>query len=205
MPESLVQVTSGGGPKLHTYQRTIGANNVEDEVVVNGEPYLASYVAVSGASTTAAGATHWQLMAGASLNVYVRRIWVYQAAAATTAAIVPWTVQRLTTAGTGGTASTPVAYDTSDAACGATFMAIPTVKGTESVVLGTGYAYMVQTVAVSMQPGPSLLQMWDWSQVARSKCPRIAAGAANGIMVSNRAAVAGATVIVQIEFSEANF
>ena len=204
MAESLVQVTEGSGKKLHTWSRTVGANTVEDEVVVHGEPFLATYV-VAGSGSAATITSHWQLMAGASLNVYVRRISVFQTVAATTAAIVPWTLQRLSTAGTGGTSATPAPYDTSDAASGATFMSLPTAKGTETgVVVGTRYAYMEQTIPASQAPGPTLIAEWLFNNL-RGKSLRIAAGAANGIAVSNRAAVAGASVVVEIEFTEASY
>lgn len=206
MPESIVNVTEGSGKKLHTWSRTVGANTVEDEVVINGEPHLATYVVTSSATSAATASSHWQLMAGASLNVYVRRIRVFQTSAITTAALVPWTIQRLSTAGTGGTARTPAPLDTSDSAAGATFMELPSSKGTEVGVnaMGTVYSYLEQTIPASQSTGMTLVASWDFDAY-RAKGLRIAAGAANGIAVSNRAAAAGLSVCVEIVFTEASY
>ena len=121
MSEAFINVTEGSGKKAHTNQRTIGANDVHDEYVVAGIPFFASYVGGNGISSRDGDPdSHlMQLMAGASLNVYVTRIRVYQFGLATTAAIVPLAILRLTTAGTGGTAVTPAPLDTTDSAVGA--------------------------------------------------------------------------------------
>jgi hypothetical protein len=205
MPESIVQVTEGSGKKLHTFQRTIGANAVEDEVILHGEPYLASYIQNATAASTATANSHLlQLMAGASLNVYVRQIRCYQTALATTAAIARLQVLRLTTAGTGGTAqSAAQALDTTDAAATATAMTLPTVKGTEAAVSLRGLTgSFIQTVPTG---GTStLIAVFDFERF-RSKALRIPAGTANGIAVKNLDAVAAATLQIEIDFTEANF
>jgi hypothetical protein len=65
MSESIVQVTEGTGKKLHTNQRTIGANNVEDEYVIPGEYPLATYFVQANAVSIATAAAHViQIMAG---------------------------------------------------------------------------------------------------------------------------------------------
>jgi hypothetical protein len=205
MAESIVQVTEGSGKKLHTFQRTIGANVVEDEIVQIGEQYLPTYTVVTASTSAATSTSHLiQVMAGASLNLYIRRVWVYQAALITTAAIVPFTFQRLTTAGTGGTVVTPAPLDSLDPASGATAMTLPTAKGTEGNTLGP----VVDAIPVQTAPTSGalvLLAYWDFSQSLRGKSARIPAGAANGCMVSNRAAAAGLSVHVAVEFAEANF
>lgn len=205
MPESIVQVTEGSGKKLHTFQKTIGANVVEDEVVVLGEAYLADYFVDAAAAISAATANShlMQIMAGATLNVYIRRIQIWQLGLAATAAIADMGVFRLTTAGTGGTAITPARLDLTDAASGATAMTLPTVKGTEAVAPSWhGSAGFVQTVPTS-GVNPLLLDL-DFSRL-RQKSLRIAAGTANGIAVKNITAIAAATVFVHIELMEANF
>lgn len=208
MAESIVQVTEGSGKKLHTFNRTIGANSVEDEVIVLGEQYLASYGAGTQAQVSVATANShlFQLMAGASLNVYVREIRVYQAAVATAAAINFLAIFRLTTAGTGGTAITPQPHDTTDAASGAAAMSLPTAKGTEAAAWIDGAeVYWLQTMptAVEFQP---LRAKWTFGEPgSKLKALRIPAGTANGICVKNLTANAAATCIVVCEFSEANF
>lgn len=207
MPESFVNVTEGSGKKLHSFQRTIGANSVEDEVVQHGEQYLATYIATPAAVSTAVAASHLcQIMAGASLNVYIRRIEIWQLVAATAAAIDEIDIFRLTTAGTGGTVVTPLPLDDTDAASGATCMTLPTVKGTEAAA--PIYRKSVQfTQTVATQSGGSdatLLGVFDFDTL-RGKALRIAAGTANGIAVKNITARAAATVFVVVRFTEANF
>lgn len=208
MPESTVQVTEGAGKKLHTFNRTIGTNSVEDEIVVQGEPYLASYIcnfSAGGAAISLATANShvMQIMAGATLKVRIRRIEIWQHVMATTAVMAAFAIVRLSTAGTGGTVQTVASMDAADPAPGATCMSLPTVKGTETqfAVFGTGP--LEQTIGTGInQPQP--LAVWDFDRL-RSKSLIIAAGTANGIAVKNLAAYAAATVWVNVWLDEANF
>lgn len=207
MAESVVQVNSGTGPKLHTFNRTIGANSVEDEVVVQGEPYLAEYRATTGATyiSCATADSHLvQIMAGATLNVYVRRIRIYQHAVATTAAFGTAQVHRLSTAGTGGTVFAAQGLDTTDAACGASIMTLPTAKGAEGGSLEQEEAIFMQTMGASNGPVRALLYDFDFTRI-RQKSIRIPAGLTNGICVKQRTAIAAATAAIVVEFTEANF
>jgi hypothetical protein len=206
MAESLVQVTEGVGKKLHTFARTIGANTVEDEVVLLGENYLAGYTvshANASALLTTANSHLLQIMAGASLKVRIRRIEMYQHGLATTASFTAMQLFRLTTAGTGGTAFTPAPLDPGDAASGATAMTLPAVKGTEAAAVAGGSAYLVQTAGASTAfPQPILV--WDFDR-PRTKPLIIAAGAANGIAVKNIGAIANASVSFMVWLDETNF
>lgn len=206
MAESNVAVTPGAGKNLHTWSRVIGGTTVEDEVVIVGDPYLASYTVRGASVSTATLDSHLlQIMAGGALNVYVRRIRVYQQTVATAAALVACDIQQLTSAGTGGGAITPVRLDSSDAASGATGMTLPTVKGAEGSVYDSAVGYFVQTISASLGvPAPSLVWDFDFSRL-RTKSIRIPAGAANGIAVKIRNATAGATALVIAEIVEANF
>jgi hypothetical protein len=207
LAESIVQVTEGSGKKLHTYNRTIGANSVEDEVMLLGEQYLPTYTIVSGTTSLATADSHLlQIMAGASLNVYIRSIKVYQFGAATTANILFTDVIRLSTAGTGGTAGAAMSLDTTDSAAGSTNMTLPTVKGTETATVDREDAYVLQTASASLGvPRSSLIHEWDYSKDLRSKALRIPAGTANGIAVKSRVAIAAATCHIVVKFCEANF
>jgi hypothetical protein len=205
MAESFIQLNSGsGGPKAHTNNRTIGANSVEDEVMLLGENYLAGYSVFTGAISTATANSHiLQIMAGGSLKVRIRRIVVHQYGLATAATLMDLRIVRLTTAGTGGTVLTNQAFDLTDAASGASSMSLPTVKGTDTVNFSFSRPYMMQTLAASsnlQQP----IQTWDFDR-PRSKPLIISAGAANGIAVKNVDAVAGATIVVECWFDETNF
>jgi hypothetical protein len=199
MAESIVQVTEGSGKKLHTWNRTIGANSIEDEFVLPGElPYPTYTVSAAGIATTTAASHMMQLMAGASLNVRVRRIRISQNAAAGAVSAFPLQIVRVTTAGTGGTALTARPYDTAAAAAGGAGMTLPTVKGTEGTILFDASVW-VGTGAIPIR------DPWEWVQVPSSQPIIIPAGTANGIVIKNTAGIATSTLDITIEFAETNF
>lgn len=204
MPESKISMTEGAGKDAHTFQRVIGANTVEDTVVIQGMPYLATYVTDDGAAmnTTTINKHMFQLMAGASLNVYIWRVSLWVSTLAGAATVMPYQLIRLTTAGSGGTAGSSYTHDTTDAAAGATYMTMPTVLGTETLPLWQDR--VVVPTAVPATPGSMKLFDWDWEKL-RSKPLRIAAGTANGICLKNQVALATATYTARITYSEANF
>jgi hypothetical protein len=205
MAESFVNVTEGSGKKLHTFARTIGANAVEDEVVVLGEQYLATYlVAPAAFITTATANSHLlQIMAGASLRVRIRRIELHQVGLATTAALMDTRIYRLTSAGTGGTTHGLGLLDPADAAAGASAMTLPTAKGTESSLFALAAPYLMQTLAASAPLWNPVLA-WDFDR-PRSKPLTIPAGVTNGIAIKNITAVAGASLFVNVWLDESNF
>lgn len=206
MAESFVQVNSGSGPKLHSNIRTIGANSVDDEVVVLGEQYLAEYRVQTATTSIATSAAHvLQVMAGASLNVYVRRIHIFQSVVATAANFAQFDLYRLTTAGTGGTSVTARPLDSTAAAAGATGMTLPTAKGTEGVLIETAQAYVLQTVSASLGVPQSTLIAEFTFDGPRGQALRIPAGTANGIAVKIVTGVAACQVFVTAEIVEANF
>ena len=205
MPESIVQVTEGAGKKLHTFQRVIGTNTVEDEIVTLGEQYLASYVSVASATNANTANSHMlQIMAGASLKVYVRRLRLFQGATlAGAATVLDMQVFRLSTAGTGGTVITPAPYDPGDAASGATSMTLPTVKGTETTLL---QRFTMGALAAAPTAGGDATLIWEWdADRLRVKPIIIAAGTANGIAIKNITALATATFHIVADITEANF
>lgn len=206
MPESFVNVTEGSGKKLHTFQRTIGANNVEDEYILHGEPALASYTITNaaGATSVATANSHiLQIMAGSSLRVRIRRIELHQSNVATTGALAAFQLLRLTTAGTGGTTITPLALDPGEGSAGCTAMTLPTVKGTEGTAIVQAQPYFIQTVgAASVVPNPVLV--WDFDRL-RSKPLVISAGTTNGVCIKTLNAVAAATVWINVWLDETSF
>lgn len=197
--ESLVQVTEGVGKKLHTWQRTIGANSVEDEFVVAGLPPYPTYSAVSSGGI-ASGADHiFQLMAGSSLNVYVTRIKFTQATVGT-ASVLQSSVLRLSTAGTGGGVVTPRPLDSGDTAAGATVMTVPTAKGTEGVELWRPDRLNLVTAAPLSLP---TRDHYLWEPMGIAKPIRIPAGTSNGICLKNTGAgIATDTIEFVVEFFE---
>lgn len=204
MAESIVQINEGTGKKLHTFNRTIGANSVEDEVIIEGEPYLAGYTVSDDTRSTATANSHlWQVMAGASLKVRVRRIEIFQSVMATAAVLIELRLYRLSTAGTGGGALTGVALDPGDAAAGFAGMSLPTVKGTETGLIGVVKPYMMQTIAASNQL-TNPIYVFDFERF-RSKPLIINAGTTNGIAIKNVTAVAGGSLGVLMYLDESNF
>lgn len=204
MAESTILYTPGAGGKIHSFNRTIGANAVEDEVVLLGENYLASYMVNAIAVSTATANSHLlQIMAGASLKVRIRRIEIWQYAMATTVALMDTRIYRLTTAGTGGTGFTAAPLEAADGAAGAQPMQLPTVKGTEGTLICSGRPYMMQTLGASAQLSSPVL-VFDFDR-PRSKPLVIPAGTANGIAIKNVDAVAAGTVVVNVWLDESNF
>lgn len=203
MPESLVQVTSGAGPKLHTWQYTVGANNVEQEFGLPGEYPYPTYSVVATNVSVATTADHLlQLMAGASLRVRLRRIWISQLTIVTTAAQLYLEVLRLTTAGTGGGVVTPRPFDTNDAAAGFTAMTLPTAKGTEGVQLLRRTFNLNQALSTTA----TNLSAWvEYVQMPNEKPIIIPAGTANGIALKVTTGRAGATVDIVAELVETSF
>jgi len=198
MAETFVNVTEGSGKKLHAWDRTIGANTVLDEFTIPGEYPLATYTVQAQAVSGATAASHlMQLMAGASLNVRIRRIYLHGIAA--TAGTVRFEIVRLTTAGTGGTAVTARPYDSADSAAGAAGMTLPTVKGTEAAF--TLWPITVGEAAAAPQTEANAS---GWQQVGNGKPIIIPAGTANGIALKC-SGLAATTFDVVIEFVETSF
>ena len=204
MPEGFINVTEGSGKKAHTWQRTIGANTVEDEYTLLGENALASYIVQSGQASLATASAHLlQIMAGASLKVRIRRIEIWQQAAITAGTLFDYQLYRLSTAGTGGTAVTPAPLDTTDSASGCTAMVIPTAKGTETTLLARVWPYMIQTLGASTYTGNPIV-VWDFDR-PRSKPLIIAAGTTNGIAIKNGSSSAAGAVMITVWLDESSF
>lgn len=185
--------------KFHTNQRSNGADTVEQYIQLEGEPYHASYTVWALSTSLATANSHvLQLMAGASLRVGIRRITVDLLTAAGAATNMAWGVYRLTTAGSGGTAYTPVAHDPADSAAGSTVQTLPTSKGTEGSILRLGTA-LVNNSATTV--GVQRVLTVDWT-TSRTKAFWIAAGTSNGLALKNFTAVATAAVYVNVEFVE---
>lgn len=205
MAESIVQVTSAGSTKLHTWNRTIGANSVEDEFTLPGLNPYATYSFLVGGISGATSSDHMlQIMAGASLNVYILRIKVQQAAVMTTAAEFSCDIFRLTSAGTGGTSATARPMDGSDSAAGCTGMTLPTVKGTESgSALDRLRFWGIQTIGAGGLAGTGPLV--EWTPRPFGKPIRIAAGTSNGIALKVATGRAAITCDLAVDLVELNY
>jgi hypothetical protein len=204
MAESTILVPDSGTKKLHTFARIIGANTIEDEVVLLGENYLASYIVSATASTATANSHLMTINAGGTLKVRIRRIRITQTGLATAVALMNTNLVRTTTAApTGGTAITPNPLDTTDAASGCTAMTLPTVKATEAAIVIQDWPSMLQTLGASTLAVTPLVD-WDFDR-QRSKPLILQAGTTIGIAIKNVTAVAGASVVTTVWLDESNF
>jgi len=189
--------------KLHFFERTIGANIVQDEVVLLGEPYLATYTLVAEGVSTATAASHLlQIMAGSALTVRIRWIQIQQSGLAGAAGTTRIELVRLTTAGTGGGAITAAKMDTTDGAGGVTGMTLPTVKGTETTVVFADSLGLVAAAPV-LQAGKVI---WGVAPPAANHKPlMIPAGTSNGIAIKNISGLASGTVDIVVSCTESSF
>jgi len=201
MAESIVQINEGSGKKLHTFQKVIGANTVEDEIVVLGEPYVASYNAAINNISGATGPAHViQIMAGATNKLRIRHIRL-KLTTATAAGMLRIGVKRLTTAGTGGGVVTPTQLDPADAAPGGTAMTLPTVLGT----VAGDYFWIASFSTAVAAPQIHAEQVWPPVSQPHVKPLVIAAGVANGIALVVVSAIAGSIVDGDIQWDETSF
>jgi len=203
MAEGFIQVPPDStGKKAHTWSRVIGANTVEDEVIVQGEQYLPSYSVVTAAIIANTGNDHLlQIMAGAALKVRMRRILVELLGVPAAAATMSIHLFRLTTAGTGGTVITPLPLDTPDGPSGFTAMSQPTVKGAEAAAAMRKWSLG----APAAQPATSL-HRFEWHQLPMQKPIVIQAGVTSGLAL--KLIVVGgaaASVVITIDADESSF
>jgi hypothetical protein len=204
MTDTYIELSAGVGTKNHSYTRPISGNTVHETVNLNGEPHLATYTVVASASSATADSHLLQIMAGASNYVRIRRIRLYQGALATTAAMGRIDLFRLTTAGSSGGSVTPRSLDTADSAASATAMTLPGPKGTEGNQIYIINAMFIQTVPTGGPNGAALL--WDLDfDTRRGKPLIIPPGTTNGIAIKQVTPVAGASVWMNVEFSETSF
>jgi hypothetical protein len=152
MPESFVQVAAdGGGKKLRTRQRTVGANTIEEQHVISSQSEAVpinrvwfSTLRIPGRAIAAAATqpmlSIWNGIASGGNNVSIRRLTVEIDAIgvyATTAPILR--LFRTTAAATGGTVITPVQQYTADTAF-STSVAIRADHQADNVVATTPLA-----------------------------------------------------------------
>lgn len=201
MPDAYVQINEGSGKKLAHWERTIGADTIEEQKMVISEPFLASYsITTATAVSIATAASHvLQIMAGSSLRVALRRLKVTQLVNGSAATRQQWQLFRLTTAGTGGTAITPRALDAADGASGCTAMTLPTVKGTEGNLMWSEASLVEAATPAANASLPLIDYEWDGD---RTKSIVIASGTANGIALKCVSGVTSATVVVYAEVVE---
>jgi hypothetical protein len=199
MPIDSVQVNEGTGKRYDTWKATKNSVDLQDQFVIPGEFPYPTYDISFPTASMAVAASHWQIMAGASLPVLIRRIRIKERIAPAANTVLAIQLIRLTTAGTGGTVVTPRPRSTASAAAGCTAMAIPTVKGTEAAF--GQWEESISAVVAPLPAGP-LLEMVP----APNEPPWIiAAGTANGYAIKNLNGVATATFDIMVTVCEVNF
>lgn len=203
MAESYVEVTEGSGKKLHALSRTVNSQTVYDEAVTAAIPHLPSYIVRSyNASLATAGDHLLQIMAGSTNNVYITKLRMFQIVLATTLSLGQFSLVRLTSAGTGGTAITPLPLDTTDPASNATAMRDPSSNGTEGDTLVTSSGVLLS--AWGTDTGRPVPMIYDFDS-PYTKPLRIPKGTTNGLAVRNVSAIAAASVVVEVTYFEAPY
>lgn len=136
---SFVPITDNAAAsrKIRHVQRTDGADTVEEAAVALSEPFLPTYriASATAVAVTPADSHLLQIFAGASLRVGVRRILVFQVAAANSTSNDEIALYRTNSAGTGGTAVTPVPLDPADSAADCAARLLVSSKGTETTLV----------------------------------------------------------------------
>jgi hypothetical protein len=198
--ESTVAVTEGSGKNFHTIATSIGGTTKEDQVVVTGEHYLATYSALAAGVSTATSASHLAVLEGDGTN-YIRlhRIYISQVAAAGAATLAQYQVFRTTTASTTGTALNPRPFDGADTnPYAGRAVTIPGAKGTEGNQLLHFRHWLTNSIAA--QPNAV-----EW--VARPDQKPIIVGPAttDGIALKIVTGIASGTVDITLEFSVSSF
>jgi len=204
MANSYVSFDEGTARKVRTFQRTDdAANTVEEWMYATSEPVLPAYTVTA---TNIAGVTAdshiMQVMAGADDRVGIRRVTIYQNAAASTTRQARLQLVRLSTAGTGGSAITPDPLDPASAASGATAATLPSSKGTETVDPGGIHSAVVQSTITDQLNSP-LFDIEFGND--RERALWVAAGTSNGIAIKNLVADNTVTYDVFVRFVEAGW
>lgn len=178
---------------LHTWQRTISGTAREDQFIQHGQAVYPTYTVVVQASTAGtAAASHILQVMGDGTN-YSRltrlRVW---ACAASSATQERFTLLRLSSAGTGGTAATVSAYDSADTYAGEAKHSLIASKGTEgAVLLDWVTLYPTSTAEPSY---------YEWKAEPGVKPIVFGSATSDGIALKNANAVTGAVVDVHAEF-----
>jgi hypothetical protein len=194
----------GAGTNQHTITWTRGAVTGHAGLVHPAEYQEASYrIDGQGSSVATTNDDTLQVMAGSTLNVYVRGIRIWQAGLSAAANTVALDLMRVTTAGTGGTVITPRKLNSGDAAAGCTAMsAVPNAtRGTAGDLLGR-----YRLALSSAQPTNSNGAYVVYEAQTILESIRIAAGTTNGLVLRVSAGITTAPSIDwELDVTELNY
>ena len=199
MSDSYISVDEGTERKIDHWQRTINSATVDQGRVVLAPTFVPTYVATHATAIAISTANDhiMQLMASADFRYLLRRIEVEQVAAANATAQVEIALYRLSSAGTGGTAVSPVELDPVNDASTAAGMTLPSSKGTEGDLLGIWTAVIQSTI--TNQTAPLLDIKFDGIHL---QPPTVAAGTSNGLALKCLDSDSTATVRTRLTFEE---
>jgi len=201
MTVSTIGVADAGTPDkyLHTNQRTISSTAREDQYVLPGQSAYPTYTSYSGSVSVATANSHLlQIMGDGSNYGRLLRVRITIAGLASgSAAGGNFSIVRLSSAGTSGTAKTPAPFDTSNTYGGGS-MTLPSSKGTEGATVGfVGGIWFPTTVT-----GTAPFITWTCGP----EQPVIFGTATtNGIVIKNLDAVDPASVYVEALFLTTTF
>lgn len=186
--------TAGSGLNIKTFSRSESGTTREEQVFQLGEPSLPTYTATAQSVVTTTSASHMFFLQGDG-TLYTRVNWfeVSQQTMAT-AAVAEIRVLRTTTAGTGGTSISCYPTDGGDTSPYAgVAMTLPTVKGTEGVLL-----YQFRLPLVASTP---TLSTFRWERQNYEKPLIIAPATTNGFCWKLITGIATNTLNFTVGFS----
>lgn len=183
---------------LQSWSRSIDGTTTEGQIVIEGEPFLAAYVAQASTISTGTSADHLiAIQADGTNYTRIKRIYVSQVVAAGSATLAQLQVIRTTTAGTGGSAITARPLDAGDAAYAGDIRTLPTGKGTEGVTLLVQRLYLTNSVTVP--------NTWTWTPEPGEKPIVIGTASTDGICLKIVTGIASGTVDIRVEFTVSSY
>jgi len=181
--------------RIHTNQRTISGNALEDQYVQEGESAYPTYTVIASGISVATSASHvLQIMADGTNYTRLKalRISLTDDVPASASALLI-ELYRLSTAGTGGSAVTPAPSDTADTYAGGA-MTLPSSKGTEGAKLDQWRLWLPSAVAGGQRDKAT----WVYRPGMKPRIFGVATTA--GIAFKVNTGVASATIDIVAEF-----
>ena len=197
MPTSLIGIDepAAADKNLRTWSRSVSATTVESQFTLPEEHVIVSQSAVAAGISTATSLDHLIVVeADGTLYTRIRRIWVQQVVAATSATLARLQLVRTTTASTGGTTVTGRPYDGGDADYAGRIATLPTAKGTEDDILVHGRLWLTNSIAANPNT-------WEWEARPDMKPIILAPAVTNGLALKIVTGIAAGQVDILVEFT----
>lgn len=196
MAEGLIGIDepSAADKNLHSWSKTVGANTVQDQVIVKGDAFSATYIASFANIATTTSSSHIVALEADGTNyIKIRRISLWQRTLAGVVNRLDTQVLRTTTASSAGSTITPAPVDTGDSAFGGVCRTLPTA-GSEGTILLRRPLTLFATAPITTHG--------EYQYVSRDDAKPIVIQPAttNGIAIKIITGVGTATVDGEIEF-----